>query len=153
MSVPQTIPVQTVAEATDRPRTWSFTSRDDGKQVTVICMPGCRSDHSNEMATPTHPDDIWCQAHGDNVFLPVNENGTPEEVRVLGMTLNVRPFDKMLAQRLPHVDIEVMEDCWIEGLGPDELETVIRTLSERVDAMRELHGRLVETRAAYRAAH
>jgi hypothetical protein len=136
---------------TDRPRTWSFTDRTTGELMSVTCLRGCQLNHNHEMATPTDPDDIWCQTFRKNVTLPINENGTPEEFRVLSITTNVLPFSKTLAYRLPHVSIEMIDDCWIEGLDPDGLETVINTLAERLDSMREAHAELIRARAEYRA--
>lgn len=115
-------------------------------------MRGCVADHSVEMRTPTHPEDIWCQADSDSVTLPVNESGVPENVRVLSSTLNVMPFSTTIAHRLPHVSIEVMQDAWIEGLDPDGLATVIGTLEERVEQLRRAHAELVVARAEYRAS-
>ncbi|MEV6651184.1 hypothetical protein [Streptomyces sp. NPDC051219] len=136
---------------TEKPRTWSFISNVDGKLVTVTCMQGCVMDHSTDIETPTHPDDIWCQATSRSVFLPVNDSGEAEEVRVLGWTLNTRPFDRKLSQRLPHACVEVMEDAWIEDLDPDSFEAVIDALEERVTTMRAAHAELLRIRAEYKA--
>ncbi|MFB6873725.1 DUF6907 domain-containing protein [Streptomyces sp. NPDC056323] len=135
----------------DAPRSWSFTDRTTGQSRQVTCMRGCTADHSREMQIPTHPDDIWCQAVSESVTLPVNESGTPENVRVLGSTLNVMPFSTTIAYRLPHVSIEVMQDAWIEGLDPDGLVTVIGTLEERVKQLRRAHAELVRVRGDYMA--
>lgn len=138
--------------APSEPRTWSFIAYPSGELLTVTCMDGCTSDHSQDIETPTHPDDIWCQTTSRDVTLPVNEHGTPEEVNVLSWTLNVRPFDKNVAARLPHVCVELMQDCWIEDLDPDAFEHVIGVLEARVTAMRKAHAQLVRTRQAYRTA-
>ncbi|MFJ8871063.1 DUF6907 domain-containing protein [Streptomyces sp. NPDC102473] len=135
----------------DAPRSWSFIDRTTDQSQQVTCMAGCTADHSLEMRIPTHPDDIWCQAVSENVTLPVNESGTPENVRVLGSTLNVMPFSKTIAYRLPHVSIEIMQDAWIEDLDPDGLATVIGTLEERVEQLRRAHAELVRVRADYMA--
>lgn len=137
----------------DAPRTWSFVNRLTGRPERVTCMLGCTANHSSEMGAPAHPDDIWCQSTGEDAFLPVNETGSPEFVRVLSSTLNVMPFSTTIAYRLPHVSIEVMQDSWIEGLDPDGLETVIGTLAERVEQLRTMHAQLVKTRADYQATH
>lgn len=136
---------------TSRPRTWTFTDRDTGRPMTVTCMRGCVLDHSSDINAPRYSGDIWCQAFRSDVTLPVNENGSPEEFRVLSATMNVRPFDEKVAARLPFVSIEMIDDHWIEDLDPDGLETVIRTLAERLDDLREAHALLVRTRAEYRA--
>jgi hypothetical protein len=132
------------------PRSWSFIDRETGERRSVTCMPGCQIDHASDMASPTFAGDIWCQALVDDLSLPINADGQPEEFRVLGMTLNVRPFDKQVAQRLPHVEIEMVDDHWIEGLDPDGFETVINSLQARLEKMREVHAALVRTRAEYR---
>lgn len=136
---------------TTQPRTWSFIDRDTGRPMTVTCMTGCVLDHSTDIGARRFPGDIWCQAAREDVTLPINSNGSPEEYRVLSSTLNVRPFDEKLAARLPFVSIEMIDDHWIDDLDPDGLETVIRTLAERLDDLREAHALLVRTRAEYRA--
>ena len=147
--LPEQTPVA-VPPATE-PRTWSFTDRDGGRTMTVTCMTGCVLDHSTDIGARRFPGDIWCQAAREDVTLPINSNGSPEEYRVLSSTLNVRPFDEKLAARLPFVSIEMIDDHWIDDLDPDGLETVIRTLAERLDDLREAHALLVRTRAEYRA--
>ena len=145
-------PVAATSATSDAsPRTWTFTDRHTGQRVTITCMAGCQADHSRDIATPTDPDDIWCYSARKDVFLPVNTDGSPEQIRVLSTTTNVMPFASVMAYRLPHVSVELMQDSWIEGLDPDGLETVINTLAERVAAMREAHAQLVATRAEYRA--
>lgn len=139
------------ADSIEQPHTWSFISRQTSELMTVTCMPGCEMDHSDDVETPTNPDDIWCQSSPRDVMLPVNETGEPEEVRVLSVTLNVRPFDAQLSQRLPHAAVEVMQDCWIEDLDPDAFEAVIDTIEERLQTMRLAHAELVRVRAAYQA--
>jgi hypothetical protein len=137
----------------DQARTWSFLDSTTGDMATVTCMPGCEIDHSRDMETPTDPDDIWCQSFSQAVTLPVNDSGTPEEVKVLAWTLNVRPFDRKLSARRPHACVELMQDAWIEDLEPDAFEHVIVTLEERVKAMRQAHAELLQVRAQYRAGH
>ncbi|MFF4166907.1 DUF6907 domain-containing protein [Streptomyces sp. NPDC001741] len=132
-------------------RTWTIVHRDTGERMTFTCLPGCDLDHNRDVSKPVSPDDIWCQTPRTDVTLPINENGTPEEFRVLGITLNVRPWDASMSQRLPHASIEVIDDCWIEGLDPDALANVIDTLAERVNVLRESHAQLVKLRAEYRA--
>ncbi|MFK0178588.1 DUF6907 domain-containing protein [Streptomyces xanthochromogenes] len=137
-------------EAPEAPRTWTFTSSETSRPVTVTCMPGCEMSHSSDIKTPTHPEDIWCQARAEDVTLPVNVSTEAEEFRILGITLNVRPFDKRMSQRLPHVDVEVLDDHWVECLDPDGLEDVIDALAARVASLRKTHAQLIEVRAAYR---
>lgn len=147
MTVLHDAPVVPVEQA----RTWSFIARNTGDLMHVTCPSWCTSDHSTDMETPTHPDDIWCQAHGRTTTLPINDNGTPEETCVLSSTLNVRPFDRNLNARMPHVSVEVMQDAWIEDLDPDAFEHVINTLQSQVDALRRAHTELIRAREEYRA--
>lgn len=139
------------AQSDATPRTWTFTDRETDKLLTVTCVPGCVIDHSHDIATPSFPGDIWCETPREDMTLPVNANGTPEEFRVLGVSIKVMPFSNVLAERLPYACIEMVDDHWIEPLDPDGLETVINTLAERLDLVRETHAQLVRTRAEYRA--
>ncbi|MGW0782470.1 DUF6907 domain-containing protein [Streptomyces sp. NPDC002913] len=132
-------------------RTWTITNRATGKSLSFTCMTGCTLDHNGDIRQPIDPSDVWCQTDRTDMTLPINENGTPEEFRVLGITLNVRPWDASMAQRLPHAAVEVIDDCWIEGLDPDALAVVIETLAQRVDVLRESHAHLVKLRAEYEA--
>ncbi|MEU0659590.1 DUF6907 domain-containing protein [Streptomyces lavendulocolor] len=136
-----------------QPRSWSFVDRVTGERRSVTCMPGCATDHAADVESPTHPDDIYCARHLEDITLPINVAGEPEEFRVMGMMLSVNPFDRRVSQRLPHIDLEVVDDHWIEGLDPDGLETVIGTLQARLEKMRAVHAELVRVRAEYRAAH
>ncbi|MFD5724689.1 DUF6907 domain-containing protein [Streptomyces sp. NPDC058368] len=143
----QPMPSQAVPATTRK--TVTFTHRDTGQPMTFACMPGCIFDHCYDASTPTHPSDIWCQTERTDVTLPINENGTPEEFRVLGITLNVRPWDAKVSQRLPHASIEVIDDCWIEDLDPDALAHVIATLASRLDVLKDAHAQLIELRTGY----
>ncbi|TKA13206.1 DUF6907 domain-containing protein [Actinacidiphila oryziradicis] len=131
------------------PRTWTFTNRNTGKPTTFTCMTGCIIDHSDNIARPTFAEDVWCQTPRENVTLPLNTNGHPEEFRVLGSEIRVMPFSATIAERLPHVTIEMIDDHYIEGLDPDGLATVIRTLAERLDSLKDRHAQLVQVRADY----
>ncbi|MFJ5912876.1 DUF6907 domain-containing protein [Streptomyces californicus] len=118
----------------------------------MTCMRGCDADHSADAATPSDPDDIWCRVDSTDVCLPINANGTPENMRVLSATLNMLPFSDSIALRAPHVSVEVVQDEWIEGLDPDGLATVIGTLRERLVHLEAMHGRLEVARAEWRAS-
>ncbi|WP_031071398.1 DUF6907 domain-containing protein [Streptomyces sp. NRRL S-118] len=146
------IPTQPTAATVEplAPRTWTFTDRATGEQKTFTCMRGCEMDHSSDVETPSYAEDVWCQSQVQDLTLPINADGQAEEFRVLGMTLNVRPFDKHLAQRLPHVELEMVDDHWVEGLDPDGFATVINMLESRLKRMRAVHAQLVELRAEYR---
>jgi hypothetical protein len=132
------------------PRTWSFIDRRTGETRTVTCLDGCTLDHSHEEGREAFLEDIWCWFWDESLTLPVNENGRPEEFRVLSTVVKVEPWSATVAQRLPFAVIELVDDRFIDGLDPDGLETVINTLSARVEQMRETHARLVEIRAEYR---
>lgn len=131
------------------PRTWTFVNRHTGQPQDVTCMQGCTRNHEIDVATPTMPEDVWCWAYPESVTLPVNQNGQPEELRVLSTVLKVEPWSEKLGERLPFAVVELVDDHYVDGLDPDGLATVIRTLSERVEQMRETHRRLVEVRAEY----
>lgn len=147
-----TIPQQSAsATSTTSPRTWSFIDRRTGEAVEYTCMDGCTLDHSRDEGRSHFPEDIWCWFWDESLTLPVNENGSPEEFRVLSTVIKVEPWAPEIAHRLPFAVIELVDDHFIDGLDPDGLETVINTLAGRVEQMRETHRRLVETRAAYRA--
>jgi hypothetical protein len=112
-------------------------------------MAGCTRDHSSDIESPTAPEDIWCWFWSDPLTLPVNENGEPEEFKVLDTVVKVEPWSPKIAERLPYAVIELVDDHFVDGLDPDGLATVIRTLSDRLEQMRETHRRLVAVRAEY----
>jgi len=145
-----TAPAAVAAPASSvTPRTWSFINRHTGEAQAITCLQDCTLDHASDMASPTFPEDIWCWTAPEAVTLPVNTNGRPEEFTVLSTVIKVEPWSPTIAQRLPYAVVELVDDHFIEGLDPDGLETVIRTLSERLDQMRETHARLVAVRAEY----
>lgn len=146
------VPEQVVASVTGAPaapRTWSFVNRHTGRLESVTCMVGCTINHDREIGATVFPEDIWCWFWSEGLSLPVNECGTPEEFKVLDTVIKVEPWSPSIAQRLPYAVVELVDDHFIDGLDPDGLATVIRTLSERVEAMRETHARLVAVRAEY----
>jgi len=102
------------------------------------------------MGRDVFPEDVWCWFWSEPLTLPVNENGTPEEFRVLSTVIKVEPHSPTIAQRLPYATIELVDDHFIEGLDPDGLETVINTFAARLDQMRETHAKLVRVREEYR---
>lgn len=131
------------------PRTWSFIDRRTGKPVVYTCMEGCTLNHASEMGRAVFPEDVWCWFWDQPLTLPVNENGTPEEFRVLSTVIKVEPWSPTIAQRLPFAVVELVDDHFIDGLDPDGLETVINTLAARVEEMRATHRRLVAVREEY----
>jgi len=148
------LPAQASAPATSvtpPPRTWSFVDRRTGEAVEYRCMDNCTLDHGREVGRAIFREDVWCWTWAESMTLPVNENGTPEEMAVLSTVIKVEPFSRTISQRLPYAVVELVEDQFIENLDPDGYETLIRTLSDRLDQMRATHRRLVGIRAAYMA--
>ncbi len=145
------LPTPAAAPVTDATpsRTWSFIDRRTGESRTVTCMDGCTINHSRETGREVSPEDVWCWTEAEPLTLPVNENGTPEEYRILDTIIKVEPWSPTVAHRLPFAVVELVDDHFIDGLDPDGLETVINTLAGRLDQMRETHRRLVEVRSGY----
>ncbi|KWT62864.1 hypothetical protein ADL21_06365 [Streptomyces albus subsp. albus] len=136
--------------APEQPRTWTFTNAVTHEVMLMTCLPGCQADHEYDKRTPTHPEDIWCRVYGREMTLPVDSGHGPEERPVLAVDMNVRPFSPLLAERVPHASVEVMDQDCIENLAPEGLAHVIDTLAAQVDRMREAHTQLVQLRAHYR---
>jgi hypothetical protein len=112
-------------------------------------MSGCTINHAPEVGRPVFREDVWCWTWDEPLTLPVNENGTPEEFRVLSTAIKVEPWSSTIAQRLPFAVIELVDDHFIDGLDPDGLETVINTLAARLEQMRATQRRLVVVREDY----
>ncbi|MET9691468.1 hypothetical protein ABZY81_23825 [Streptomyces sp. NPDC006514] len=127
-------------------RTWSFIDNTTDKLQQVTCMPGCTNDHEDDRETPTHPHDIWCQTDSTNVYLPVNEGETVEEFRVLGVDIRQIPFSRYMHERVPHAQVEIVDDHFMQGLDPDGLATVILTLEAQLAKFRDVHAQLVGLR-------
>lgn len=145
-------PAQTSDSAASvTPRTWSFIDRRTGEAVQYTCMDGCTLDHRHEMGRPVFREDVWCWFWDAPLTLPINENGTPEELSVLSTVIKVEPWSSTISQRLPYAVVELVDDQFIENLDPDGYETVINTLAERLEQMRATHRRLVAVRAAHMA--
>ncbi|MDH6432617.1 hypothetical protein M2158_001094 [Streptomyces sp. SAI-144] len=138
----------------DEPKTWTFTNAVTGEPVTLTCMAGCTVDHTADMETPTHPEDINCYTDGTEMTLPLlgglSRGHGPEDLTVLGFRMEVDPFSTTVARRLPHLNIEFVEENWIEGLDPDALATVIGQLSGQLTRLRVAHSQLTAVRAEYR---
>jgi len=135
----------------DTTRSWSFIDRRTGESAQYTCMKGCTLSHVTEIDQPVFREDVWCWYWDEHLTLPVNENGQPEEFRVLSTVIKVEPWSSKIAERLPFAVIELVDDHFIDGLDPDGLETVINTLAARVERMRETHRRLIQVRADYRS--
>jgi hypothetical protein len=134
------------ADAGVEPRRWTFTD-PDGERTTVTCMPGCAEDHTAERFAA----DICCYtSDGQAAMLPI-DNGTVEDLRVLGVGIRCLPYDESMGARLPHAVVEVVEDHYIENLDPDALALLIATLQGRLDALRAAHTLLVSVRSEHLA--
>lgn len=139
-----------------RLRTFTFVSASTGQEMTFTCMPGCVIDHSGDAGRAVHPHDIYCRADGATTELPLYgplcESSGPEEFLFLGWQINVEPFARKLGRRLPHMNIEAVNDHWIEDLDPDALASVIDQVQQQVDSLRAAHAQLVAVRAQYASA-
>lgn len=123
-------------------RTWSFLDRTTGDMRQVTCLAGCTVDHGPDRETPIHPEDVWCQTDSSDVYLPVNEGGKVEEFRVLGALIRQMPFSRYLHERVPHAQVEIVDDHFMEALDPDGLATVILTLEAQLAKFRAVHAQL-----------
>ena len=131
---------------------WFFTHSETGIRLTVTCMPECTIDHSSDIETPTHPDDIYCWADPEDtgVTLPI-DTGDVEDYRILNSRVEMHPYSGTYSQRLPFAVIEVIDDHWISGLDPDALAAVIDVFAGRLESLRRTHADLVRIRAEYAA--
>ncbi|MFM9643594.1 DUF6907 domain-containing protein [Streptomyces turgidiscabies] len=130
-------------------RTFTVTAKDTHEELSFVCMPGCVIDHQRiDCDRPTTPDEVccWSDTNGD-VSLPIDESDFDK--RVLCARIEVVPFATSMSRRLPHAQVEIVEDHYIEDLDPDALGVVITVLSERLAALRRTHADLVQVRAEY----
>lgn len=150
-----TVPVQPTAKTREtlptlpaKPaRTWSFLDRTTGNLQEVTCLQGCTVDHKLDRETPIHPEDVWCATTSTDVYLPVTEGANKvEEFRVLGAFIRQEPFSRHLHERVPHAQVEIVDDHWMESLDPDGLATVILTLEAQLARFRDVHAQLTELR-------
>ncbi|MFB7781502.1 hypothetical protein ACFC1D_02155 [Streptomyces vinaceus] len=143
------VPVQPTArnrENIPAGRTWTFLDRTTGNMQEVTCLQGCVVDHKRDRETPIHPEDVWCQTDSSDVYLPINESGKVEEFRVLGAFIRQEPFSRHMHERVPHAQVEIVDDHFMESLDPDGLATVILTLEAQLAKFRAVHAQLVELR-------
>lgn len=133
------------------PRTFTFTNLWNGDPITVQCMVGCESSHETHTATPSQPEDVDCTAAGEDVELPFVQ-GTSNGARLmLRPEIHVTPFSSILAERLPTVSVEVVDDGWFSNQDPDGLDQIADFLQGRVDALRAASVQLAAVRAEYKA--
>lgn len=144
------VPTQSTVPQATQPPTWQFIDRRTGETVEYRCLVGCTISHAHEAGRAVFREDVWCWTEAEPLTLPVNENGTPEEYRILDTLIKVEPWSPTIAHRLPFAVVELVDDHFIDGLDPDGLETVINTLAGRLDQMRATHTRLVRVREEYR---
>ncbi|MBT2674248.1 hypothetical protein J7E95_26240 [Streptomyces sp. ISL-14] len=109
--------------------------------------------HTRRSPSLEHPHDVCCEIRGTAselpLFGPLCDTGSPEDFRFLGWQIETYPFSERLAERLPFVALEVIDEHYIAYLDPDTLEVVINRLQKQVDSLRNAHAQLVDTRAAY----
>ncbi|MFJ6500857.1 DUF6907 domain-containing protein [Streptomyces virginiae] len=129
------------------PRTWSFIDSTTSKLQEVTCLAGCTVNHDMDRETPTHPYDVWCATDGSDVYLPIAEGASGvEEFRVLSAFIRQEPFSRNMHERVPHAQVEIVDDHFMESLDPDGLASVILTLESQLAKFREVHAQLVELR-------
>ena len=133
------------------PKKWTFLDKDSGDPRSFTCMPGCVIRHALvDEGQKKDPAEILCWTRPNGApCLPIDANGTPENIGVLSAFIEVRPLATSMAERLPHVVLEFVEDQHIHGLDPDSLDLVIDTLTERLDALRRTRADMVRLRAEY----
>lgn len=73
------------------------------------------------------------------------------EENVLGGNITANPYSDTSARRQPVVNLEVVEDFWMENLGPDELADVVAKLRQQADRLDGVHAQLVQARAEWAA--
>lgn len=147
------VPVQPTAQTRETlpagppARMWSFLDRTTGNLQDVTCLQGCTVDHRIDRETPIHPEDVWCATDSSDVYLPVSAGADKvEEFRVLGVFIRQEPFSRHMHERVPHAQVEIVDDHWMESLDPDGLATAILTLEAQLARFRDVHAQLTELR-------
>lgn len=129
---------------------WTFTDRYTGQTRTVTCMAGCTANHATDEGAELYPEDVTCSIDSTSASLPVSEGSKkPEDFDILRYTVLCDPFSPILAQRLPHVCLDIVDGFSIENMGPDELALVIDVLQDRVNALRNTHTQLASIRVEH----
>ncbi|WJD99737.1 DUF6907 domain-containing protein [Streptomyces antimycoticus] len=140
--------------------TWTITTTD-GQTVTGYLPSWAEADPSEKDLDPARlPLQLADLAHVARfdgaplrVFSPGYEGfkGGVFEEAVFAATLDVHPYDDEPVRRQPTVNLEVVQDHWIENLGPDELADVIAKVRAQMDRLDDVHARLVQARAEWQA--
>lgn len=136
-------------------RTWTL-AIEGGGQISGYRPPWAEHSSTDDSNKPLRADrleqlvdlDHWTSFDGVELMVDGPGFGDPAEVEdVFRGQLQVRPFDSAPAERVPHVDLEVVENRWMTALGPDELAGVISSLRAQADRLEQVHAQLVAARA------
>lgn len=135
---------------TEPPKTFAFTNFFTGEPTPVQCMARCESEHLQDTASPSMPEDVTCSTSGEEVELPFMQGGSQPQWLMLRPEMTVTPFSSDIAERLPTVRVEVVDDGWFVNLDVDGLDQVADFLQGRVDALRAASAELAVVRAEYK---
>ncbi|GAA2972308.1 DUF6907 domain-containing protein [Streptomyces enissocaesilis] len=116
-------------------------------------FPLCGSDHKDDLASGEFKADVTCYRYYDGVELPVffaDDKSTGGDV--LRSVIDVHPYSEVAERQLPCVNLEVIEDHWIQDLDPDGLADVIAKLRGQLDQLDQVHAQLVQARADWAAS-
>ncbi|WP_329104544.1 DUF6907 domain-containing protein [Streptomyces sp. NBC_01439] len=128
-------------------RTWTFIDSSTSELQEVTCLAGCVVNHRIDRETPTHAEDIWCRTKSEEVSLPIVSGGRDvEQLRVLSAFIRQEPFSRNMHERVPHAQVEIVDDHFMEGLDPDGLASVILTLEAQLAKFRDVHAQLTALR-------
>lgn len=100
-------------------------------------------------------DDIRHHAAFDGQLLPVSPDGGPaKDTVVLSAAMVCDPCAEDPALRVPVVNLQLVDDYWMNGFGPDQLAGVAVTLRIQADYLdREVRPALVTARAQWAEYH
>ncbi|WUF62428.1 hypothetical protein OG530_19135 [Streptomyces decoyicus] len=149
--------VQLAAEAEPDPgETWTLSVRGGG--VFTGYLPPWADENPTETDVPAADltfklKDIAHQQYilgaPLNVFTPAGcteEPGVYEE-HVLSGYMSVAPHSEDTREHAPAVSLQLVEDHWLQDLGPDELADVIAKLRQQADRLAGVHAHLIQARA------
>ncbi|MET9516421.1 hypothetical protein [Streptomyces sp. NPDC002994] len=135
--------------------------KDDGPQRATRAeildphnrFPLCESDHENDLTSGEYKVDVTCYRYYDGVELPVffaDDKSTGGDV--LRSVIDVHPYSETAGRQLPCVNLEIIEDHWIQDLDPDGLADVIAKLRGQLDHLDQVHAQLVQARTGWAAS-